>query len=780
LRLDILGIGAGGQTLRSLRRLHPRLNLFLTDSFALSAFFPICALLLPMVTTLYIVRKAQRVTDADRVAMWFSCMRFLRWLVVGTFLAWWVTTDLVHGRVWFESFLGANGLYFFPGAALLFQILFWIPPTLVVVICQMLLQPVYSGVRGITWTRAELVRQMLFSVGASFLPLLFVTSGLTELFRNQSFRSFLISFILAFASAIFFGRQLRKALQLSPNALTTGELRDRAFFLASQLHVKLQQIYLLPPGKSRMANAFARSGYSILLTHYLLSQLTRREVDAVVAHELAHLKHDHPRLLGFALMGGFAAVAVPYFSFSPQEQWRPAFDVLFVAIPLLTYYFVARRFEFTADATAARVTNDPEAMITGLVKLHRLNLLPLQWGKWSEKFLTHPSTVRRAHSIARAANLTEGRVATLLQETMQTFSPLSTDEIADGGERYQLPSPESLHQKIFSTEFKQSLSLRAYLLSLALMVMLPALLFSGITVLGILASEFLIFTAVLVLSVMLFLLFLNFLPLIGAKRLQREMHARALSDGTVPLALLEQGAAKLVGFSPGPAPRIFEGNYSWDLGYLYIGGDRLCYCGEETRFSLRRDQIAAVRLGPGVPGWFRARSLYIVWRDISTDSSAIFNVRPLAVPSVLAMNRAVNQLSEQIETWRDASNPNSGSSIEDPVALPLPQVRAVTGTSLADQTKSRLLLALVVYGALMAGVVAYFMNLPFGGFFSVFADDAGSASPVTGDSGWYVVLCSLVLILLFIVPLLRARNSAVSLSGADSQRPSPRRPPGSG
>jgi Zn-dependent protease with chaperone function len=771
LRKVICGTPIGPFVLRSLEA-----NLRPIDPQDLTLLLPVGALLVPIVLTRYIVRKAEQVSDADRVVVWFSCVRFLRWLVTGTLLAWWVTTDVADWKPRFHFFLQAHELLSMPGAKFLALLFFWLPPILAVVLCQTLFQPVYSGVRGIDWTRAELARQMVYSLGASFLPLLLVTYGLTGIFSNQTAPGFVFSLFLAFACAIFFGRRLRKLLQLSPNALTTGELRDRVFFLASRLRVKLQQVYLLPPSRSRMANAFARSGRSILLTHYLLSHLTRREVDAVVAHELAHVKHDHPRLLGFALMGGFAAVAVPYFSYPWPPVWKPLFDVMFVAIPLLAYYFIARRFEFVADATSVRATGDPEAMITSLVKLHRLNLLPLQWSKWNEKLLTHPSTVRRAEAIARVAQLPDTYIAQLLERSVQPSSPQSAGAENDVTEYYPLPSLERLRQKVFSTEWKQARSGRSFLLSFMLMVLLPALLLRALDSLGFIGSPFIAFLAVLVLCVSAFLLLLDVLPFLGSARLQRSMLARAKSDAVVPADVLSRGEALLVGLSPGPGPRIFEGNYSWDAGYLYFSGDRLCYCGEETRFSLRRDQIAALQIGPGMPGWFRPKSLYIVWREAESSSSAIFNIRPLEVRSVLAMNREVRRLSDQIESWRTASPATTGEVASDSAesnTLSTPNVRAVTGTAIADVVKPQQLFSLMVITAFFAGMFASFLGLPFEGIFPVFGYDADAAAAPAGVSGCYAVLCTAVLFLVFVIPSLRARNAAVSLPAPAPVDPPP-------
>jgi len=738
-----------------------------TDSQALAQFLPIALLLLPIGLTLYIVRKAQRVQEADRVALWFSCVRFLRWLVIGTFVAWWATTDFVHWKERFDFLLSSHGFFSISGAHFAALILFWLPPVLVVLLCQILFQPVYSGVRGIEWTRTELARQMIYSLGSTVLPLILLTSGITGIFANDSLLSFVICLVLAFACVIFFARRLRTLLQLSPNALTTGELRDRAFFLASQLRVKLQQIYLLPPSKSRMANAYARSGRSILLTHHLLAHLTRREVDAVVGHELAHIKNDHPRLLGLALMGGYTVVAFPYFVFLPPPQWKPLFDLLFVVVPLLTYYFVARRFEFIADATAVRVTGDPEAMITCLAKIYRLNSLPLQWNRWNEKFLTHPSTVRRAQAIARLADLSNGRVAQLLAE--QGPSP----QAANDASFYPLALSASTGQKVFSTEFKQSFTLRSYLLLFAVVAALPALLLRIFDLLNLFNSEFFPFVFSLLISVMLLLVALNFIPFFGASRLTSRMRARAESDGVVPPEVLRDDANSLVGLSPGPAPRIFEGNYSWDAGYLFCSGERLCYVGEESRFSLHRDQLVAVELGPGFPGWFRARSLYIVWRNPESGFGAIFNVRPLAVRSVLAMNRALPELAQRIAEWRAASVPSPAISTACE-ELPLPQVRAVTGTSLADAVKGRAYPGFVIWTAFCSGLVAALLRLPLQGLAPMFAGEGDTTVSYASISGWYAVLSSCILVFLLILPLLRARDASVKLPAvANSAVPPP-------
>src|SRR5262249_17001299 len=102
------------------------------------------------------------------------------------------------------------------------------------------------------------------------------------------------------------------AARENAEALTSGELRDRLFALAAAAKVRLRQVYVLPMRRARIANAFAVRRDVVLVTDHLLENLSRREVDAVLAHEISHLRHGHPQKLAFALVGAVTiAVFLP-------------------------------------------------------------------------------------------------------------------------------------------------------------------------------------------------------------------------------------------------------------------------------------------------------------------------------------------------------------------------------------------------------------------------------------------------------------------------------------
>jgi len=382
-------------------------------------------LLLPVMVTLWMRRAALRAADRiaaglrvaagssgipgtlhdDRAGIWFGYWRSLSWLMNGALLAWWASSDVVHlnGILAIVFHLpGDSGSWLLHGTQ---RMLFWFPPLLITVLCQTLSHPVQVRVRGLQWTRSEVLQQSIWSVAASWMPLLMFLNGIQELFGGSS-RAGVLWIAAAFFGRQYAARRSAAAQGLKPRALSAGALRDQAFAMAAKLHVKLQQVYVVPTGKARLANAFARCGNSVLFTDTLLRNLNRREVDAVLAHEMAHLKNHHPRKLVWAWMGGiFVSIFFStYLSMTGLVPHSLAYVIPFV-VPIAFTYFFTRRFEYTADREAVLLTGDAEAQITSLVKLHRLNLMPLEWGKVQGKFLTHPSTVLRARAIAKTGSI---------------------------------------------------------------------------------------------------------------------------------------------------------------------------------------------------------------------------------------------------------------------------------------------------------------------------------------------------------------------------------------
>jgi Zn-dependent protease with chaperone function len=722
--------------------------MLLNPSWALILIVPALVLWLPLALTVWSRRKALSAPVGARASVWFWCFRFLRFLNLGTVALWWIASDSVGLKPYAAAAWSRHGLESIPAGPALFLLFVWTPPIIVLVLCQALFQPVYQQVRGISFSRGDLARQALYGLGAWLVPGLCLIGGIAGTFKGQDFRGLALCGLLGFSCALGSGRGLRRQLELTPNALTTGELRDRAFSLAAALRIKLQQIYLLPAGKARMANAFARAGNSILLTEILLTRLRKREVDSVLAHELSHLKLDHPRWLGAALCAGFALVAVPYFTLSWSPALQPLFDLLFIVAPLLTFYFVARRFEYAADAGAVRLTGDPAGMITALVKLHHLNLLPLEWSRWNERMMTHPSTVRRALAIGRAASISEERVRELLA--------IPSEEGREAGSQdfYLLPAHASAEGKVFSTNWKQRIALRSFLAYIGFSLAVPALLLRALDLAGWAGSGFFAFLLVLFLAAGGALVLSNFLPFAGNRRLCARLREKLASQG-LPAGPTD---GVLVGLSPGSAPRIFEANYTWDAGVLVLDGDRFCYWGEETRFALARDEVASLSQGPGFPGWFQTRFLYLTAQSGDGGRPFTFNLRPLEVRSALEMKRALVDLERRLTRWKAGSRTGDTPSRPEPGPL---RIGEVTSISPSEAWKPGQAWTLVMLVAFLGGFMASLAKLPVEWIAPRAYASERVARQYGGISGWYAIVLSTFSLLAFFGPLWFTRRAKV-------------------
>jgi STE24 endopeptidase len=201
--------------------------------------------------------------------------------------------------------------------------------------------------------------------------------------------------------------------------LPDGLLRTRVLALARQVGVRVTGVFVVDQSrKNRTANA-AVTGLGrtrrILLFDTLLDQFTAEEVEAVVAHELAHQLHGDIRR-GLLVQGALTLVTfwIADLAFRLGAEWLgldgPAdigglpFLGLIVVLVSLAALPVAngwsRRVEWQADRFALQTIPDPRAFIRSMERLATLNLAEREPHRLEELFLySHPAIERRiAHA----------------------------------------------------------------------------------------------------------------------------------------------------------------------------------------------------------------------------------------------------------------------------------------------------------------------------------------------------------------------------------------------
>ena len=602
---------------------------------------------------LWMRRRAFRIQGADPAEVWFNYWRVLYWLDHGILIGWIIIAN-ASGIMNLADIKGYQYAFF---AWVLFA--YWVPPTLLLIICHWLSYPLFFRIRKIDRARNDYSRQIMGRFLGRLVPIGCVILGLVEVFSD--FRKALILFGIAIISGFVIKTTLSLLSPLASYVLTYGDLKDRIFDLAKKAGVKLQQIFIIPASQIQSANAYAMVGNNLILTDYLIEKLSKREVDSVVAHELGHLQKNHPRSLRFSIIAFFvfyfffgdvigAIFVIPYEIVSMTmgltsngflENWFfYIYSVLSIPLSLaawyLIVYYVSRQFERFADAYGAMLTGDPGAAITGLVKLARLNLMPLRWGKLEESMFTHPSIMRRAEAIAIQYGMSHDTLQELLHR------PASASE-----DRYSIPPALSSTGHIFNKDFKRKNVLLRYFAFLFIGPLIPALSALFIRMKGIAVKEALIAYGLSTLILIIVHQFCAiFLGNYSYRILRKRLTERLLHENIDP----EKLDSIYVGISSEP-PRNYEGYSVWDIGFLFIKGKHLSYIGDQMRFMLPQDRIKEITFGSPYPNWWRYRSININWISDEGTSGNNLSLRPLNQMTPFFMKYKTQQIYDRIIKW---------------------------------------------------------------------------------------------------------------------------------
>jgi heat shock protein HtpX len=152
---------------------------------------------------------------------------------------------------------------------------------------------------------------------------------------------------------------------------------------------KTPKVYIIDTNEM---NAFAMgthySNYLVALTTGLIKKLDKKELEAVIAHEIAHIKNKDTRLMTIAIfLGGVLSLAAEIFLraagkvSSSSRKGGGIAAILFLAgilfiilspiFATLIQLAISRKREFMADATSALLTRNPLALASALEKISK-------------------------------------------------------------------------------------------------------------------------------------------------------------------------------------------------------------------------------------------------------------------------------------------------------------------------------------------------------------------------------------------------------------------------
>ncbi|WP_456449310.1 zinc metalloprotease HtpX [Hydrogenimonas sp.] len=178
--------------------------------------------------------------------------------------------------------------------------------------------------------------------------------------------------------------------------------------LTQKAGLPMPKVYIIP---EQVPNAFATgrnpSHAAVAVTEGLLDLLNEEEIEAVLAHELSHVRH-YDILIGTvaATIAGAIAMIANIMQFGAffgggrdEESPNPILMlVMSIILPIaagIIQMAVSRSREFEADAGAARLTGHPEWLESALIKLENYNrqgILPEATPETAHMFIVNPFT----------------------------------------------------------------------------------------------------------------------------------------------------------------------------------------------------------------------------------------------------------------------------------------------------------------------------------------------------------------------------------------------------
>ena len=176
--------------------------------------------------------------------------------------------------------------------------------------------------------------------------------------------------------------------------------------LADKAGLPMPKVYIIP---EPVPNAFATGRNpehaAVAVTEGLLDLLNEEEIEAVLAHELSHVRH-YDILIGTiaaTIAGAIAWIAniMQFGAFfgSGRDEESPnpiVMLILSIILPIaaaIIQMAVSRSREFMADEGAARLTGHPEWLESALIKLENYNsrgLLPEATPETAHMFIVNP------------------------------------------------------------------------------------------------------------------------------------------------------------------------------------------------------------------------------------------------------------------------------------------------------------------------------------------------------------------------------------------------------
>ncbi len=288
-------------------------------------------------------------------------------------------------------------------------------------------------------------RILLFlATNIAIMLVLSITASLLGVNHYLSARGLNYGALLGFAAIMGFGGSFISLLMSKPIAKwTTGAqvieqpsnqterwLMDTVARLAQRAGLPMPEVAIYDGEPNAFATGPSKSNALVAVSTGLLYNMTEREVEAVLAHEVAHVANGD--MVTLTLIQGVVNTFVTFLSRvigffvdnllrkDDEESSGPGWgytitvivcDLLFGVLASMIVMYFSRQREFRADAGAAYLLGSPQPMVAALQRLGAMHTEALPQGMASSGiaggngvmalFASHPSLEERIDALRR-------------------------------------------------------------------------------------------------------------------------------------------------------------------------------------------------------------------------------------------------------------------------------------------------------------------------------------------------------------------------------------------
>jgi Zn-dependent protease with chaperone function len=414
--------------------------------------------------------------------------------------------------------------------------------------------------------------------------------------------------------------------------LRQGDLFDAIQAIARRMGVTIGRVIVYTSPKNTPA-AFAHRQGAVVFSDGLLRLLSRHEIDAVAAHEAAHLRPFQKMML---VPFSFLAGALLFVS----VLW-PAVLVTAPLWPLgvlLLWRAIRRRMEFDADANAIRASS-AELLITALTRVHKASGLPMHWNRAASLFMSHPPMTARFRAIARRAGLSASRVDELVSTANSVpalpgyGSPFDTAPPADASAMAAHRDRLGKQMVVLSWGFPIAAGISATLIA------------------RFWSSDFGLTAAWTVFAILLY--YVLYEVVVGSER--RRVRDR-IPD--------QRPGGYFVGIGTAAEPRYYDNAYHYDLGMVSVDGGTLDYKGARCAFSVSASQVRRVWAVQGPPHWTPRIAVCVEYEN-DAGNPAVLSMQSFDRWFWPATSQASRKLLEAVRRWSESAAAD-GSTVAPP------------------------------------------------------------------------------------------------------------------